>query len=68
MTDNLSSANRTLVPIRCKVTKDLSEFDGAWTVSGFIVSVFLPLMFWDINADRCGKVCLLSDCKYSKHY
>jgi hypothetical protein len=27
------SANRTLVPIRCRVVKNVSDFDGAWTVS-----------------------------------
>ncbi|KAI0675154.1 hypothetical protein C8Q78DRAFT_1010760 [Trametes maxima] len=26
------NANRTLVPIRCRVVKDLNEFDGAWTM------------------------------------
>ena len=26
------NANRTLVPIRCRVVKDLEDFDGAWTV------------------------------------
>ncbi|KAH9948663.1 mitochondrial distribution and morphology protein-domain-containing protein [Amylocystis lapponica] len=26
------NANRTLVPIRCRVVKDLSDFDGAWTM------------------------------------
>ncbi|KAJ3501470.1 hypothetical protein NLJ89_g9324 [Agrocybe chaxingu] len=26
------NANRTLVPIRCRVVKDLGEFDGAWTM------------------------------------
>ncbi|KAI0769761.1 hypothetical protein BD413DRAFT_556657 [Trametes elegans] len=26
------NANRTLVPIRCRVVKDLDEFDGAWTM------------------------------------
>ncbi|EIN11617.1 hypothetical protein PUNSTDRAFT_98773 [Punctularia strigosozonata HHB-11173 SS5] len=26
------NANRTLIPIRCRVIKDLSEFDGAWTL------------------------------------
>ncbi|KDQ21497.1 hypothetical protein BOTBODRAFT_168755 [Botryobasidium botryosum FD-172 SS1] len=26
------NANRTLVPIHCRVVKDLSEFDGAWTL------------------------------------
>ena len=29
------SANRTLIPIHCRAVKDLSDFDGAWTV-GFI--------------------------------
>ncbi|KAF8871869.1 mitochondrial distribution and morphology protein family 31/32 [Gymnopilus junonius] len=26
------NANRTLIPINCRVVKDLSEFDGAWTM------------------------------------
>ncbi|KAI0374169.1 hypothetical protein BV20DRAFT_962159 [Pilatotrama ljubarskyi] len=26
------NANRTLIPIRCRVVKDLSDFDGAWTM------------------------------------
>ncbi|KAI0085059.1 mitochondrial distribution and morphology proteins-domain-containing protein [Irpex rosettiformis] len=26
------NANRTLIPIHCKVVKDLNEFDGAWTM------------------------------------
>ncbi|KAH8119011.1 mitochondrial distribution and morphology protein family 31/32 [Phellopilus nigrolimitatus] len=26
------NANKTLVPIHCRVVKDLSEFDGAWTM------------------------------------
>ncbi|KAI0072505.1 hypothetical protein K474DRAFT_1628894 [Panus rudis PR-1116 ss-1] len=26
------NANRTLVPIHCRVIKDLSDFDGAWTM------------------------------------
>ncbi|KAH8827908.1 mitochondrial distribution and morphology proteins-domain-containing protein [Flagelloscypha sp. PMI_526] len=25
------NANRTLVPIRCRIVKELSDFDGAWT-------------------------------------
>ena len=29
----ISSANRTLVPIRCRVVKDLSHFDGSFTAS-----------------------------------
>lgn len=28
-----TSANRTLVPIRCRVVKDVADFDGSWTVS-----------------------------------
>ena len=27
-----NSANKTLVPIRCRVVKDISKFDGAWTM------------------------------------
>jgi mitochondrial distribution and morphology protein 31 len=27
-----NSANRTLVPVRCRVVKDLEHFDGSWTV------------------------------------
>ncbi|PPQ98713.1 hypothetical protein CVT24_003421 [Panaeolus cyanescens] len=26
------NANRTLIPIRCRVVKDLEEFDGSWTM------------------------------------
>lgn len=26
------NANKTLVPIRCRVVKDISEFEGAWTM------------------------------------
>ncbi|KAG8846091.1 Mitochondrial distribution and morphology protein 31, mitochondrial precursor [Tulasnella sp. 330] len=26
------NANRTLVPIRCRIVKDLKEFDGSWTI------------------------------------
>ncbi|KAL5528658.1 MDM31 [Sanghuangporus sanghuang] len=29
------NANKTLVPIRCRVIKELSEFDGAWTLTIF---------------------------------
>ncbi|KAI0645560.1 hypothetical protein C8Q79DRAFT_700647 [Trametes meyenii] len=32
LADGMRSANRTLVPIRCRVVKDLNEFDGAWTM------------------------------------
>jgi mitochondrial distribution and morphology protein 31 len=32
-----NSANRTLVPIHCRIVKKLNDFDGSWTVSsGFI--------------------------------
>ena len=27
------SAHHTLVPIHCRVIKDVDDFDGAWTVS-----------------------------------
>ena len=27
-----TSANRTLIPVRCRVGKDLEYFDGSWTV------------------------------------
>ncbi|KAL1747029.1 mitochondrial distribution and morphology protein family 31/32 [Schizophyllum fasciatum] len=30
------NANHTLVPIRARVVKDLSEFDGSWTVTGLM--------------------------------
>ncbi|KAL7413000.1 mitochondrial distribution and morphology protein family 31/32 [Mrakia frigida] len=30
------NANRTLLPIRCRVVQDLSEFDGSWTVTGLL--------------------------------
>ncbi|KIY53448.1 mitochondrial distribution and morphology protein family 31/32 [Fistulina hepatica ATCC 64428] len=30
------NANRTLVPIHCRVVKNLSEFDGSWTVRGLM--------------------------------
>ncbi|KZO95561.1 hypothetical protein CALVIDRAFT_499882 [Calocera viscosa TUFC12733] len=26
------NANRTLLPIRCRIVKDLSDFDGSWTI------------------------------------
>jgi len=38
------SANRTLVPIHCRVVKNLSEFDGAWTVC-VLRSIFLCVDF-----------------------
>ena len=33
MLTGFNSANRTLVPIHCRVVRDLSDFDGAWTVT-----------------------------------
>ena len=35
------SANRTLVPIHCKVAADLSDFDGSWTLfeTGLMTSI-----------------------------
>ncbi|KAI8972235.1 mitochondrial distribution and morphology proteins-domain-containing protein [Trametes punicea] len=39
------NANRTLIPIRCRVVKDLSEFDGAWTMweTGLIDAISLKV-------------------------
>ncbi|KAJ7693437.1 mitochondrial distribution and morphology proteins-domain-containing protein [Mycena rosella] len=39
------NANRTLVPIRCRVVKDLSDFDGSWTMweSGLMDEVSLQV-------------------------
>ncbi|KAJ7497736.1 mitochondrial distribution and morphology proteins-domain-containing protein [Mycena latifolia] len=39
------NANRTLVPIRCRVVKDLADFDGSWTMwecdDAFFLSIYL---------------------------
>ncbi|KAF9010600.1 mitochondrial distribution and morphology protein family 31/32 [Cyathus striatus] len=35
------NANRTLVPIRCRVVKDLGDFDGSWTVTGLMDEISL---------------------------
>ncbi|KAF9567941.1 mitochondrial distribution and morphology protein family 31/32 [Agrocybe pediades] len=35
------NANRTLIPIHCRVVKDVSEFDGAWTVRGLMDEISL---------------------------
>lgn len=51
-----NSANRTLVPIHCRVVKDLSDFDGAWTVS-VCLQQWLILNL-SIDFFRCGKVSL----------
>ena len=40
-TERPGSANRTLVPIHCRVVKDLNHFDGAWTVRDFLHSIWL---------------------------
>ncbi|KAJ7646865.1 mitochondrial distribution and morphology protein 31 [Roridomyces roridus] len=39
------NANRTLVPIRCRVVKDLADFDGAWTMweSGLMDDISLQV-------------------------
>ncbi|KAJ7162025.1 mitochondrial distribution and morphology proteins-domain-containing protein [Mycena filopes] len=39
------NANRTLVPIRCRVVKDLSDFDGSWTMweSGLLDEISLQV-------------------------
>ncbi|OBZ70871.1 Mitochondrial distribution and morphology protein 31, partial [Grifola frondosa] len=39
------NANRTLVPIRCRVVSDLNEFDGAWTVR----VTMLALVCWSTD-------------------
>lgn len=50
--DGFRSANRTLIPIHCKVVKDLDEFDGAWTVSRVSLSLLSTLAKTD-DDDRC---------------
>ncbi|KAJ7739053.1 mitochondrial distribution and morphology protein family 31/32 [Mycena maculata] len=39
------NANRTLVPIRCRVVKDLADFDGSWTMweSGLMDEISLQV-------------------------
>ncbi|KAJ7451796.1 mitochondrial distribution and morphology protein family 31/32 [Mycena galericulata] len=37
------NANRTLVPIRCRVVKDLADFDGSWTVTGLMDEISLQV-------------------------
>ncbi|KAJ7761088.1 mitochondrial distribution and morphology protein family 31/32 [Mycena metata] len=37
------NANRTLVPIRCRVVKDLKDFDGSWTVTGLMDEISLQV-------------------------
>ncbi|KAF7297641.1 hypothetical protein MKEN_01387200 [Mycena kentingensis (nom. inval.)] len=39
------NANRTLIPIRCRVVKDLSDFDGSWTMweSGLMDEIALQV-------------------------
>ena len=56
------SSNRTLIPIHCRVVKDLSEFDGSWTMweskrsSFFIlirsVHIFILAGLMDVIADK----------------
>ena len=49
-----NSVNRTLVPIRCRVVKKLSDFDGSWTVS-WDLSMMINI-YTDPLRHRCGKV------------
>jgi hypothetical protein len=49
-----NSVNRTLVPIRCRVVKKLSAFDGSWTVS-WVCSMMINI-YADPPPHRCGKV------------
>ncbi|KZP24051.1 mitochondrial distribution and morphology protein family 31/32 [Athelia psychrophila] len=37
------NANRTLVPIHCRVVKNLSDFDGSWTVTGLMDDISLKV-------------------------
>jgi hypothetical protein len=37
------SANRTLIPVRCRIVKDMEHFDGAWTVRFYFVQ-FGPVL------------------------
>ena len=38
------SANRTLIPVRCRIVKDMEHFDGAWTVRFHLVQFGPALM------------------------
>lgn len=55
-----SSANRTLVPIHCRVLRDLSDFDGSWTVSSSR-ACRLPVPMLTRRLPRCGRVSLASN-------
>lgn len=48
------SAHHTLVPIHCRVAKDLSDFDGAWTVSIPLTFLVGPSSHHPYR--RCGRV------------
>ncbi|KAG7446576.1 uncharacterized protein BT62DRAFT_894412 [Guyanagaster necrorhizus] len=37
------NANRTLVPIHCRVVKSLDDFDGSWTVTGLMDEISLKM-------------------------
>lgn len=51
-----SSANHTLVPIHCRVAKNLSDFDGAWTVSNSSEKGLSTHIDYRLVLRRCGKV------------
>jgi len=50
------NANRTLVPIHCRVVKDLSEFDGAWTLWQSGLSDATALQIYDALAYHVSNV------------
>ncbi|KIY62487.1 mitochondrial distribution and morphology protein family 31/32 [Cylindrobasidium torrendii FP15055 ss-10] len=37
------NANRTLVPIHCRIVKDIEDFDGAWSVSGLLDEIAIKM-------------------------
>ncbi|KAI9463718.1 mitochondrial distribution and morphology proteins-domain-containing protein [Lactarius psammicola] len=37
------NANRTLIPVRCRVVKGLEHFDGSWTVPGLMDDIALKV-------------------------
>ncbi|KAH9935705.1 mitochondrial distribution and morphology proteins-domain-containing protein [Fomitopsis serialis] len=49
------NANRTLVPIRCRVVKPLSDFEGSWTVSCLDTNLDTTKLL-TLNAHSSGKV------------
>ena len=43
------SANRTLIPVRCRIVKDMEHFDGAWTVRSTLYSS--DRLSWRVTLD-----------------